>query len=72
MEEKKDMAIRCYDQYGPHFRDLYVKDAMGAQCQGVTQIGVFYTNDTGLDGNTFLTGSSNFQVKEIEVFEITD
>jgi hypothetical protein len=31
--------------------------------------GACYTNDTGLDGNTFFTGSPNSQVKEIEVFQ---
>jgi hypothetical protein len=34
--------------------------------------GDVYTNDTGLDGATFFTGSRNFKVREIEVFEITD
>jgi hypothetical protein len=32
----------------------------------------YYTNDTGLNGNTFSTGSQYFFVKEIEIFEITD
>jgi hypothetical protein len=30
-----------------------------------------YTNDTGLDGDTFFTGAPIFRVKEIEVFEPT-
>jgi hypothetical protein len=34
--------------------------------------GEIYTNDTGLDGETFLTGSPYFQAKEIEVFQITE
>jgi hypothetical protein len=32
---------------------------------------MWYTNDTGLDEFTFFTGSQWFQVKEIEVFEIS-
>jgi hypothetical protein len=31
-----------------------------------------YTGDTGQDGRTVLAGSESFQVKEIEVFEITE
>jgi hypothetical protein len=31
-----------------------------------------HTNDTGLDNTVVFTGSLNFQVKEVEVFEITD
>jgi hypothetical protein len=34
--------------------------------------GTCYTNDTNLNGRTFLTGSEHFRVQEIEVFEITD
>jgi hypothetical protein len=30
------------------------------------------TNDTAVDGAQLLAGSTMFQVKEIEVFEITD
>jgi hypothetical protein len=39
---------------------------------GATFLGNPYTNDTGLDGRTVFTGSRAFQVKEIEVFEITE
>jgi hypothetical protein len=31
-----------------------------------------YTNDTGLGGKIVFTGSNNFEMREIEVFEITD
>jgi hypothetical protein len=37
-----------------------------------TWLGGAYTNDTGLGGMTVFTGSLHFQVREIEVFEITD
>jgi hypothetical protein len=38
----------------------------------LTWLGLSYANGTGRDGQTFFTGSPNFTVKEIEVFEITD
>jgi hypothetical protein len=37
----------------------------------LTTLATRYTNNTGLDGGTFFTRSGHFQVKEIEVFEIT-
>jgi hypothetical protein len=36
-----------------------------------TYLGDTYTNDTGLDEKVVFAGSEKFQVKEIEVFEIT-
>jgi hypothetical protein len=37
-----------------------------------TSLDIAYTNDTGLGGTKVFTGSSDFQGKEIEVFEITE
>jgi hypothetical protein len=37
-----------------------------------SSLGFSYANDTGLDGETVLTGSLFFTVKEIEVFEIAE
>jgi hypothetical protein len=37
-----------------------------------TLLGDVSTNDTGLTETTVFTGSFSFQVKEIEVFEITE
>jgi hypothetical protein len=51
--------------YGPHFWDIGVSDNCNAQTAS-------YTNDTELDEKTFFTGSHKFQVKEIEVIEITE
>jgi hypothetical protein len=65
--EKKDMAIGCVSNCGPHFYDIRVSDEPNAY-----PFGTRYTNNTGLDGMTFFTGSYNFQMKEIEVFQITD
>jgi hypothetical protein len=66
--EKKNKAIYCHSNYGPSFYDLGVLDDGNAN----SNFGMNYTNDTGLNGNTFFTGSQYFQVKEIEVFEITE
>jgi hypothetical protein len=71
--EKKDDAIYCESSYGPHFWDLRVLDNCNANIDSFTyNFGHTYANDTGRDGETFLTGSNGFIVKEIEVFEITD
>jgi hypothetical protein len=72
--ERKDGAIFCHSDSGPRFCDIRVCD----NCVGPTQVGDtsgfgnVYTNDTGLEGMTFFTGSAYFQVEEIEVFEIAD
>jgi hypothetical protein len=67
--EKKDEAIFCCSNCGLHFVDIVVFNSCAANTYG---FGRRYTNDTGLDGKTVFTGSPDFQVKEIEVFEITD
>jgi hypothetical protein len=70
--EEKDQAIYCHYECGPHFSAIYVSDYCNANSHSWTDLRRTYTNDTGLAGNTFFTGSKYFQVKEIEVFEITD
>jgi hypothetical protein len=70
--EKKGGAIYCNSERGPHFSDICVKDNCNANINSYTHLDNSYTNDTGLDGNTFFTGSQRFQVKEIKVFEIRD
>jgi hypothetical protein len=70
--EKKDLAFDCDSDLGPHFCDIYVWDNCNANNGSRTSLfGNSYTNDTGLDGKTFFTGSHKFQVKEIEVFQIS-
>jgi hypothetical protein len=70
--ETKGQAIICDSDWGPHFYDIVVSDNCNENTRSYTEyFGNSYTNDTGLDGNTFFTGSTYFQVKEIEVFEIT-
>jgi hypothetical protein len=70
--EKKDQAIYCDCKQGPHFYDIAVSDHCNANINSRTCLGIAYTNDTGLSGRTFFTGSASFQVEEIEVFEITN
>jgi hypothetical protein len=70
--EKQDWAISCASYCGPDFGDIGVRDNCNANTDSSTRcFGTVYSNDTGLDAETFFTGSSDFQVKEIEVFEIT-
>jgi hypothetical protein len=69
--EKKDQAIKCVTGCGPDFGDIGIFDRWCGALGYTVHFGVHYTNDTGLDGMTFFTGSGNFDVKEIEVFEIT-
>jgi hypothetical protein len=69
--EKKDEAIRCLFNYGPCLSDIWVCGNCNAKAGSGSSLGISYTNNTGLYGVTFFTGSSYFQVKEIEVFEIT-
>jgi hypothetical protein len=69
----KHQAIKCDSRRGPYFGlDIAVHDNCNANTDSSTYLGSSYTNDTGLDRNVVFTGSSKFQVKEIEVFEITD
>jgi hypothetical protein len=71
--EKKDEAIFYSSGRGPDFCDIGVWDNCNENTDSFTySFGTRYTNDTGLDGKTFFTGSLHFQMKEIEVFEISD
>jgi hypothetical protein len=49
---------------------IVVSYGCNANTGSCTFLGDTYTNDTGLDGYIVFTGSADFQVKEIEVFEI--
>jgi hypothetical protein len=70
---KKNEALLCWSTRGPDFCDIGVCDNSNASTGSYTSnFGDSYINDTRLDGKTFFTGSHNFQVKEIEVFEITN
>jgi hypothetical protein len=73
--EKRLQAIDCDSKCGPVFggifSDIGVRDNCNAHTLSSTSLGFSYTNDTGLNEITFITGSGYVQVKEIEVFEIT-
>jgi hypothetical protein len=70
---KLHRAIGCLTSRGPHFGDeISICSGCNVKPYRWSELGYSYANDTGLDGNTVLTGSQQFIVKEIEVFEITD
>jgi hypothetical protein len=66
-------AICCDSKSGPGFgfQDICVCSDRNGNPGGSTLLGLSYTNGTGLNGEVVFTGSWNFQVDEIEVFEIT-
>jgi hypothetical protein len=69
---RHNTTILCCSDSGPKFCDIWVSDNFNAHRKyGVFFCGGRYTNETGLDENTFLSGSPHFQVKENEVSEIT-
>jgi hypothetical protein len=69
----KHKAIIPDSEWGPLFYGgMGVSNNCNASTDSYTSIGTVYTNDTGLADRTVFTGSRYFQVKEIEVFEITD
>jgi hypothetical protein len=68
----KHLAIYCDSGCGPCFYGMSVSNDCNANTDSWTYLGASYTNDTGLDGQTVFAGPWNFQVKEIEVFEITN
>jgi hypothetical protein len=74
--EEKHQAIVCNSRCSPCFGggyDIYVFDNCNADVStNWSSFGSSYINNTGLDGTKFFAGSKQFQVKEIEVFEITD
>jgi hypothetical protein len=68
---KKDQAIYCYSDSGLHFGDIGIMDNWNGLSY-THSFGDRYMNNTGLDGRRFFTGSANFNMKEIEVFKITN
>jgi hypothetical protein len=72
----KHQAIYCDHRYGPNFgyspTEIAVYNDCNVSTNSYTSLGLAYTNNTGLNDEIVFTGSCNFQVKEIEVFEITE
>jgi hypothetical protein len=71
MVQNKVFAICCDSSFGPVFGGMGVRGNCNAKTRSWTCLSTTHTNDTGPKGNTVFTGSYNFQVREIEVFEIT-
>jgi hypothetical protein len=75
--EMKRRALKCNSSCGPCFGggdycDICVSNNCNASCHSRTyHFGCCYTHDTELNGKIVLAGSEYFQVKDIEVFEIT-
>jgi hypothetical protein len=67
-------AIYCVSSHGPIFGsgfEIEVTSGCNGNTSSFTRLGSSYVNDTGIDGNHVFTGEQHFQVKEIEVFEIS-
>jgi hypothetical protein len=70
---EKHLAIYCGSGWGPCFgRNIAIYDNCNTNTDSYAHLGITYTNGTGLGNRIVFTGSRNFRVKEIEVFEITD
>jgi hypothetical protein len=70
-QEKSD-ALWCDSDCGPCFgNEISIENNCNTGTNNSTVLGNTYINDTGLDKNIVFAGSETFQVKEIEVFEIT-
>jgi hypothetical protein len=60
--EKKDEVIYCHTERGPHLWDIGVCDGCNERLFSDTfRFGMRYTNDTGLHGERFFTGSERRQ-----------
>jgi hypothetical protein len=70
--ERKDRAIYCGSSLSPSFCGMGVSDNCNTNNYSASSLDRSYANNTRLDGDKVLTGSFNFTVKEIEVFEITN
>jgi hypothetical protein len=75
--DQRHRAIGCWPDYGPYFGDNFADMRVDDGCNSfagshTNGLDSAYTNDTGLDGKSFCTGSTLFAAREIEVFEITD
>jgi hypothetical protein len=72
LPHRENLSMWCKRDHGPVFWDISVYDQCNVNKSLTDGFGFCYKNDTGLNGKTFFTGSQVYQVKEIEVFEITE
>jgi hypothetical protein len=66
-------AIYCHSDCGPTFRgghSIHVANDSNSNNNSYTNIGNYYVNDTGIDGQQVFTGERYFIVQDIEVFSI--
>jgi hypothetical protein len=69
--ESQAREITCFAESGPNMCHLVIGDQCNAYITScMYQFGTTYTNDAGF-GDKFFTGSTSFQVEEIEISEIT-
>jgi hypothetical protein len=74
--ETRNRAIKCTSEMGPHFCDFGISNHSNENRRSNTSryidsFGFTYNIDTEIDGRILFTGASQFQVNEIEVFELT-
>jgi hypothetical protein len=70
-DEKRSQALCCSSDWGPRFFGISVSPDCTTDNKSYSHL-EGYPNNTGLVGNTVFTGSPNFLLKEIEIFEITE
>jgi hypothetical protein len=74
--EEKHRAIYCDSKYGPSFgnslNDIAISSHCHANADSCTSLGWVYPNETELPRGVVFTGYPKGQIKEIEVFELTD
>jgi hypothetical protein len=75
--KQAENAIYGGSFYGPRFgegdnwnADLNICDRCRVVNRSYSMLGNAYTNETGISGNQVLTGSHNFTVEEIEIFQV--
>jgi hypothetical protein len=70
-DEKKREAIICDSGWGPCFGDFAVSENCDTNSRSYTRLGNAYVGYTDVEPCIVFSDSFLFQVKEIEVFEIT-
>jgi hypothetical protein len=67
----RERAILCCAAHGPDFNSMSVRGGGAERTFIYTGLGPAYLNNTGIDGETILTGSGRAWAQDIEVFEVT-
>jgi hypothetical protein len=72
--EKEHVAIQCMSDWGPNFHEIGISNLSNENDESFAYFDGSedsYINDSNVDGRTLFTGSEQFRVKEIEVYEIS-